>query len=187
MGLVQSAKLPIYIGYSVISLDLKDAKIITDINPIPIYRTDILEWDYIKIDPDEIDVIWASPPCIEYSIAKQTGVRKIDEASKIVFKALEIIENPQTGLLKKQHFLDGLDFIDVDYCKYGMPYRKRTRIRNNLNGLWTPRPLFKKGCGFMNGNRHRETAQRAPSNKTIVGQNTIHCLSKGICIEYLLN
>ena len=91
MGLVQSAKLPIYIGYSVISLDLKDAKIITDINPIPIYWTDILEWDYIKIDPDEIDVIWASPPCIEYSIAKQTGVRKIDEASKIVFKALEII------------------------------------------------------------------------------------------------
>ena len=153
------------LGYSVISLDLKDAKI----------NADILEWDYTKLDPNEIDVIWASPPCIEYSNAKTTGMRKIDEANKIVLKTLEIIdyfkpkywfiENPQTGLLKKQPFMDGLDFIDVDYCKYGMPYRKRTRIWNNLNGLWTPRPLCKKDCGFMDGNRHRETAQRAPSNK----------------------
>ena len=69
------------LGYSAISLDSKDAKIMTD----------ILEWDYIKIDPDEIDAIWASPPCIEYSIAKQTGVIKIDEANKIVLKTLEII------------------------------------------------------------------------------------------------
>jgi len=61
--------------------------------------------------------------------------------------------------------MDGLDFIDVDYCKYGTPYRKRTRIWNTLKGLWTPRPFCKKDCGFMNGNRHRETAQRAPSNK----------------------
>ena len=70
------------LGYSAISLELKDAKI----------TTDILEWDYTKIDPDEIDVIWASPPCIEYSITKQTGVRKIDEANKIVLKTLEIID-----------------------------------------------------------------------------------------------
>jgi len=69
------------LGYSVVSLDLKDAKI----------TTDILEWDYTKLDPDEIDIIWASPPCIEYSIAKTTGVRKIDYANRIVKKTLEII------------------------------------------------------------------------------------------------
>ena len=27
---------------------------------------------------------------------------------------------------------------------------------------WTPRPLCKKDCGSMDGNRHKETAQRAP-------------------------
>ena len=152
------------LGYSVISLDLKDAKT----------NADILEWDYTKLDPNEIDVIWASPPCIEYSIAKQAGIRKIEEANKIVLKTLEIIdyfkpkywfiENPQTGLLKKQDFMTGLPYFDVDYCKYGMPYRKRTRIWTNVK-TWAPRPLCKKDCGQMNGHRRKETAQRAPSNR----------------------
>jgi hypothetical protein len=118
--------------------------------------------------------VWASPPCIEYSIAKTTGVRKIDEANKIVLKTIEIIdyfkpsvwfiENPQTGLLKKQPFMDGLPYKDIDYCKYGMPYRKRTRLWNNLDN-WKPRDLCMKDCGNMDGKRHKETAQRAPSGK----------------------
>ena len=45
-----------------------------------------------------------------------------------------------------------------------MPYRKRTRLWNNLKS-WNPRPLCKKDCGQMEGNRHKETAQRAPSGK----------------------
>ena len=54
------------LGYNVISLDLKNA----DIN------CDILEWDYTQIDRNHFQVIWASPPCTEYSRAKTTGVRK---------------------------------------------------------------------------------------------------------------
>ena len=148
----------------VVSLDLKDA----DIN------CDILDWDYKQYPRGYYDFIWASPPCTEYSIAKQTGVRKIDEANKIVLRTLEIIdyfkpsvwfiENPQSGLLKKQDFMKGLQYKDVDYCKYGLPYRKRTRLWNNLDN-WKPRPLCKKDCGMMDGNRHKETAQRAPSGR----------------------
>ena len=88
--------------WQVVSLDLKNADI----------SCDILEWDYRQYPSGYFDFVWASPPCIEYSIAKTTGIRKIDEANKIVLKTLEIIEyfkptvwfieNPQTGLLKKQ-------------------------------------------------------------------------------------
>lgn len=149
------------LGYSVISLDLKDAKIMTD----------VLEWDYRQLMPDEIDVIWASPPCTEYSIAKTVGERKIDDANRIVKKTLEIIdyfkpqyffiENPQTGLLKHQDFMQAIEFFDVDYCKYGFKYRKRTRIWTNCK-TWKPQPLCKRDCNSIRWGRHMETAQRGP-------------------------
>ena len=152
------------LGFSVISLDLKNANI----------NTDILSWDYKQFGVNDFDVIWASPPCTEYSRAKTTGVRKIDYANSIVLKTLEIIdyfkpqwwviENPQTGLLKEQPFMTGLKYFDVDYCKYGMNYRKRTRLWSNIE-TWTPKALCKRDCGKVRNGRHLETAQRLPSGK----------------------
>ena len=150
------------LGWNVVSLDLKKA----DIN------TNILQWEYKEYERGSFDMIWASPPCTKYSMAKTVGVRKIREANNIVMKTLEIIkyfsprfwfiENPQTGLLKKQPFMQDMDYYDVDYCKYGMKYRKRTRIWTNLIG-WKPLPLCKKDCDSMVGNKHLENAQRAPA------------------------
>ncbi len=68
-------------------------------------------------------------------MAKTTGVRNIEEANKIVQRILEIIrdfepqywiiENPQSGTLKKQYFMAELLVNGADYCKCGMPYRNK--------------------------------------------------------------
>ena len=152
------------LGFDVVSLDLKNADI----------STHILQWDYKQFNHNEFQVIWASPPCTEYSIAKTTGSRHITYANALVQKTIEIInyfnplawfiENPQTGLLKHQTFMWDFNYQDVDYCKYGFPYRKRTRIWNNLEN-WKPRPLCKKDCNSIVNNKHKETAQRMPSGK----------------------
>ena len=124
-------------GWDVLSLDL-DPKSGADI------ITDILDWDYKKY-PKEFDFIWASPPCTEFSKMKQQfgHTSNIKLANQIVKRTLKIIkyfkpkywflENPQTGRLKEQDYMDGLKFTDVDYCQYGRYFRKRTRLWNNTN------------------------------------------------------
>ena len=170
------------LGFEVVSLDLKNA----DIN------IDILQFDYKIYPVGYFDVIWASPPCTESSRAKTTGIRKIEYANSIVLKTIEIInylnpkyfiiENPQTGLLKEQPFMYNLPYKDIDYCKYGMDYRKRTRLWNNIFN-WIPKPLCNKDCDSMDGNKHKAVAQRMPPGKKMNGIIN-HCLNKLIYMLY---
>ena len=141
------------LGYEVLSLD---NELPADIN------IDIMEWDYKQYKPGDFDIIWASPPCTQYSKAKSQGIRDIEGANKIVLKTLEIIdyfkpyywfmENPQTGLLKNQEFMKNLNYYDCDYCMYGKPYRKRTRIWTNKENLKLL--LCDKNCGSFFDNKH---------------------------------
>ena len=144
-------------------------------------KTDIMDWDYQAYPPKSFDVIWA-PPCTEYSKAKTVGVRDIEGSNKVVQRTLDIIEyfepghfiieNPQTGLLKDQLIIAHLGFDDVDYCKYGMLYRKRTRLWNNIGNLHL-RPLCKGDCNSIrpgSNRKHIAVAQRSPNK----GDTGIH-------------
>lgn len=126
---------------------------------------DIMTWDYKKYPVGYFDCIWASPPCTEYSAvlySRPERIRDVSGANAIVKRTLEIIEyfqpdkwfieNPQTGLLKEQECMLGLPFVDVDYCKYGFTYRKRTRIWTNVD---YDGKLCKKDCGHIMNGRHK--------------------------------
>ncbi len=122
------------------------------------------------------DVIWASPPCEQYSCARTNAktIRNLELADALVNKTWAItehfkkvnpaliwfIENPDTSLLWKRFKFP--EYVRLDYCQYGEPYRKRTRIATNIQ--WVPRALCNpKTCSRCVNGKHLQTAQKGPS------------------------
>jgi hypothetical protein len=153
-------------NWEVVSLDLDPACNAT-------HCCDILQWVCLY-PPIHFDVIWASPDCRFYSLARSTAKtpRDLQLADSLVLRTLSLIfylkpkfwfiENPQTGLLKTRAFMHGLPYKDVSYCSYGLPYRKLTRIWTNCSE-WQPRALcVKDQCPFVKDGRHIATAQGGP-------------------------
>ena len=150
-------------GWEVIDVD-RDGRFGAEV------QVDILTWDYMNAyTRGYFDVIWASPDCTQYSIARTTAKapRDLEGADRLVAKCREIIdyfepnvwfiENPDTGLLKTRPVVAELPFVKLDYCMYGAEYRKRTRIWTNAQ--WTPKLCDRSH--LING-RHAMTAQRRP-------------------------
>lgn len=155
------------LGWDVVSVDM--------ILPAD-HQVDIIDFDYKQYPKDEFDIVWASPPCTNYSMlkkcwygrklkdgtiySKEQNIKDQDEADKLVLKSFEIIdyfnpslwfmENPQTGNLKNRDIMKDIPFYDVDYCMYSdWGYKKRTRVWTNKKD-WIGKLCDNSGkCGNM--------------------------------------
>ena len=158
------------LGHNVISVDLESKF-------KPTHICNILEFDYKQYPQDYFSVVWASPPCVEYSKLQDCWLNRMRKgklytkeqqeidmknADKLVLKTLEIInyfnpklwyiENP-LGRLKDRDIMKDIPYHIVDYCKYcDWGYRKRTCI-------WTNKKDFKpltcnKDCGYIIDGKH---------------------------------
>jgi hypothetical protein len=142
------------------------------------------------------DLIWASPVCQHYSCARTRSIlpRDLIFADSLVQAVLDLaenldcpalMENPESGLLKRRAIVQGIPYRIIDYCMYWdsratHKARKRTAIWC-INGVdWQPqRELCNKDCGHCVGNRHAETAQRGPSRYG--GKTHTHWLNFTLC------
>jgi len=62
-----------------------------DINPM--MGADILTWAFVSAYPSGyFDIIKATPPCTDFSLAKTTKERAMEEALRVVESTLHIID-----------------------------------------------------------------------------------------------
>jgi hypothetical protein len=139
----------------------------------PTHCVNILDWE-CPYAPGHFNMVWASVPCEQYSIARTTArkPRDFETADACAERALEIIaelqpeffaiENPSTSLLRTRPFMQGIPYVECSYCAYGRPFRKNTKLFTNLPIQPKVCPGPKK-CPQMEGRRHLKTAQRGPS------------------------
>ena len=184
-------------GHRVFSVD-------TNPHQAPEFCGDILTWDYKSLETP--DVIWASVPCENYSIARTTAKtpRNYELADALVAKTIEIIfyfqnrnpelawfvENPDSSHLWSRAVAWELyPRVRLDYCQYGdQGYRKRTKVSSNI--LWTPRPLCDpRTCLSCVDGRHVKSAQRGPAKGRGPGDtcplDTLHALPRALTEEIM--
>lgn len=172
--------------HMVVTLDKDEARnpdIIVDLREWDLERYELKmrkEWSLEEWEP-LFHFIWFSPDCAPYSRANTTGVRDTEKAWELLtagenvisfFKPLfYVVENPQTGLLgnasnKRGKYMEdgghlGWHTYDVDYCRYGCDYQKRTRLWTNIKTPFPSRLCKERTgvCPAMIGNVHKAQVQ----------------------------
>ena len=161
-------------------------------------QVDIMDFNYKQYPKDYFSIVWASPPCTNYSklqdgwlgrkrkgviYTKEIQENEMKEDDKLVLKTLEIInyfnpevwfiENPASSKMKDRPFMKDLPFYLVDYCMYSdWGYRKRTRIWTNKKD-WNNKLCDGKGtCGNMVGTLHKTNLGNTELRQRTMGNGT---------------
>jgi hypothetical protein len=153
-----------------------------DIDPKfrPTIVADVLELDYEALwSPGYFDVVWMSPPCTYYSLARNSVPRDFRKSDSLVKRGMLIVsylrpahffmENPR-AFLRLRPFMRQWNAKyrkTVNYCRYSSrgdvyKYPKPTDIWTNKEFealACTP----EKRCKYFSGTSHVETAQKGPS------------------------
>ncbi len=156
---------------------------------------------------DNIDCVWASPPCTYFSVASighhwnKDHTPKTPEAIlgvKIVQKTLDIIdflkpdfffiENPR-GKLRKLEVVKGIQRTTVCYCQYGENRMKPTDIWTNHLSDWFNEKGWKPRKMCFNGNKncHHQAAPRGSQTGTqgLKGNYLRSIVPEELCKEIL--
>ena len=139
------------LGHKYITFDI-DPKFKCD------FTSDIFDIEFIN---QEVDFVWASPPCETWSVSSighhwnKDNTPKTKEAihglnmMRHLIRLLNtrnvkwVIENPR-GKLRKMPFMQEFRRKTVTYCKYGETRMKPTDLW--IHGFdWQPRPICKNG------------------------------------------
>jgi hypothetical protein len=160
---------------------------------------DVLQWDYRDLPRNTFNLIWASPPCTEYSAAKTTAARDLLSADKLVKQTRDIIayfrpstwiiENPQ-GLLTTRPVMTDIGHLRVtaSYCRYGTPYRKNTHFWTNVTMAAPLRCTNETPCPAWQHHRcHHMRAQRGPGNfqPGVKNVHVLHAIPKALLAHLL--
>ena len=96
------------LGWTVVSLDLKNADI----------ETNILDWNYKQYNPHDFDIIWSSPPCHTFSKMRESNFgRKLREHHGEVFtRELLNRDIEEKGLPILRRTEEIIDYF-VKFCK----------------------------------------------------------------------
>ena len=161
--------------YVVITLDADPAN-------HPVLCGDVADWETLvaRVLPAaaRLDVIWASPPCTAFSVARRTGgTADVGEALSRALACMDaihalnprvwVLENPASGLaaLHLQEPMRRYEAcrLETSYCHFGAHYRKVTSFWTNLPAR-LPKPCTKsRPCRVrVRHGCHPLTAQAGP-------------------------
>jgi hypothetical protein len=179
-------------GFEIFTVDIEDLSRDPD-HPIDLVR-DIIDVEGCDL-PARPYVVWASPPCTQYSFAKQKdrafgpgGVPLTDDAhqaNRLVQKTLSLIEqmdptywfleNPR-AYLGMQGFMKEHPSVQVAYCQYGEKVKKPTQIWGRHPLKWFP----KSHCHHT---MHRDTVSNHTGHGMLVPKKDRAVLPQALCDE----
>lgn len=197
------------------NLHIKEDILTWDYKQYPADYFDIVTASPVCAFWSNIRCMWIGRPCKSIQPNGEKVTMKdlendIDKYGKpMVDKVFEIldyfkpkiwwIENPQTGKMKRyiNKIRPNIKYYDVDYCKYGFSYQKRTRFWTNLENLEMKK--CKKDCNSIvkEGKRsyHSSTllasenvrkAKTGKKQKELWGKKDRYRIPEELC-KYLLN